>query len=84
MVYRLVDPGWPKDQQTGVFLDPSLAAALIDRLLHNGEIYHIMGPSYRLRRKTAVDEPQAKTQAKAVIQVENKSTATKEVIPSSR
>ena len=31
----------------GIFQDPSLAAALIDRLLHHGEIYYITGPSYR-------------------------------------
>lgn len=66
-----------------IFQDPSLAAALIDRLLHHGEIYYFTGPSYRLRGKTPVDEPYAKTQTSAVIDAENKSTATKEVVPAS-
>lgn len=36
----------------GIFQDPSLAAALIDRLIHHGDIYHFEGPSYRLKGKT--------------------------------
>jgi len=31
--------------------DPALAAALIDRLLHHGEVYYLQGESYRLRGK---------------------------------
>jgi len=31
--------------------DASLAAALIDRLLHHGEVYYLQGESYRLRGK---------------------------------
>lgn len=39
----------------GIFQDPSLAAALIDRLLHHGDIYHFKGPSYRLKGKSPLD-----------------------------
>lgn len=44
----------------GILQDPSLAAALIDRLLHHGEIYHLKGPSYRLRGKTPIEETPTK------------------------
>ncbi|MDP6736429.1 MAG: IS21-like element helper ATPase IstB [Nitrospinaceae bacterium] len=36
----------------GIFQDTSLAAALIDRLIHHGDIYHFEGPSFRLKGKT--------------------------------
>ncbi|MFA5015895.1 MAG: IS21-like element helper ATPase IstB [Actinomycetota bacterium] len=31
--------------------DPSLATAIVDRLLHHGEVYYMTGESYRLRGK---------------------------------
>ena len=31
--------------------DSALAAALVDRLLHHGEVYYLKGESYRLRGK---------------------------------
>ncbi len=31
--------------------DSALAAALVDRLLHHGEVYYLKGDSYRLRGK---------------------------------
>ncbi len=34
-----------------VLLDSSLAAALIDRLMHHGEVFYLSGDSYRLRGK---------------------------------
>jgi DNA replication protein DnaC len=33
--------------------DVSLAAALLDRLLHHGEVFYLTGPSYRTRGRTA-------------------------------
>ena len=39
----------------GIFQDTSLAAALLDRLLHHGDIYHFKGPSYRLKGKTPIE-----------------------------
>lgn len=35
----------------GVLHDSSLAAALLDRLMHHGEVYYLSGESYRLRGK---------------------------------
>jgi DNA replication protein DnaC len=32
--------------------DASLAAAIVDRLLHHGEVFYLKGPSYRLKGKT--------------------------------
>jgi len=37
--------------------DASLAAAIVDRLLHHGEVFYLKGPSYRLQGKTATGEP---------------------------
>jgi DNA replication protein DnaC len=34
-----------------VLHDTALAAALVDRLLHHGEVYYLKGDSYRLRGK---------------------------------
>ncbi len=34
-----------------VLHDSSLAAALIDRLMHHGEVFYLSGESYRLRGK---------------------------------
>ena len=33
--------------------DVSLAAALLDRLLHHGEVFYLTGPSYRTKGRTA-------------------------------
>jgi DNA replication protein DnaC len=39
-----------------VLHDSSLAAALIDRLMHHGEVFYLSGDSYRLRgKKTSLD-----------------------------
>jgi len=37
--------------------DASLAAALIDRLIHHGEVFYLQGESYRLRGKKVCLEP---------------------------
>jgi DNA replication protein DnaC len=37
--------------------DASLAAAIVDRLLHHGEVFYLKGPSYRLKDKTPTGEP---------------------------
>lgn len=36
----------------GVVQDASLATALVDRLLHHGEVFYLKGPSWRLRGRT--------------------------------
>ncbi len=36
----------------GIVQDASLAAAVIDRLLHHGEVFYLKGPSWRLKGKT--------------------------------
>ena len=35
-----------------VLSDTALAGALIDRLMHHGDVYYLKGPSYRLKDKT--------------------------------
>lgn len=35
--------------------DSSLASALIDRLMHHGQVYYLKGESYRLKDKKAAD-----------------------------
>ncbi len=35
-----------------VVQDASLAAALVDRLLHHGDVFYLKGPSYRLKGRT--------------------------------
>lgn len=42
-------PEWGK-----VLHDNALASALLDRLLHHGDVYHLKGDSYRLKDKPAV------------------------------
>lgn len=37
---------------SGVLQDASLAAAVIDRLLHHGDVFYLKGPSWRLKGKT--------------------------------
>lgn len=41
-----------------IFGSPTLANAILDRLLHHSQIVSIKGPSYRLREKRAFMEPQ--------------------------
>jgi DNA replication protein DnaC len=36
--------------------DASLAAALVDRILHHGEVFYLRGPSYRLRGRSVDGE----------------------------
>lgn len=38
--------------------DTALAAALVDRLLHHGEVYSLKGDSYRLRGKPRAEGPE--------------------------
>ena len=40
-----------------VLHDTALAAALVDRLLHHGEVYYLKGDSYRLRGKPKTETP---------------------------
>ena len=42
-----------------IFGSPTLANAILDRLLHHSQIVSIKGPSYRLREKRAFMETQA-------------------------
>ena len=42
-----------------IFGSPTLANAILDRLLHHSQIVSIKGPSYRLREKRAFMEAQA-------------------------
>ncbi len=43
-------------QEWGKILqDNALASALLDRLLHHGEVYHLKGESYRLKDKKNID-----------------------------
>ena len=42
-----------------IFGSPTLASAVLDRLLHHSQIVSIKGPSYRLREKRAFMEAQA-------------------------
>lgn len=41
-----------------VLHDSALAAALVDRLLHHGEVFYLKGDSFRLRGKPRAPEPQ--------------------------
>ena len=34
---------------SGMVQDASLAAAIIDRLMHHGQVFYLKGPSWRLR-----------------------------------
>ena len=35
--------------QDAIVQDASLAAALVDRILHHGEVFYLKGPSFRLK-----------------------------------
>lgn len=41
--------------------DPSLAAAIVDRLLHHGQVFYLKGPSWRVKGRTPEEtsEPEA-------------------------
>ena len=41
--------------------DASLAAAIVDRLLHHGDVFYLKGPSWRLKGRTPDDLPSAPT-----------------------
>ena len=46
-----------------IFGDPVVAAAILDRLMHNAVVFNIKGPSWRMREhhalETAATEPEA-------------------------
>ena len=46
-----------------VLQDASLAAALVDRILHHGDVFYLKGPSYRLKGRTPDGEMPAATPA---------------------
>ena len=39
-----------------VFGDPVVAAAILDRLMHNAVVFNIKGPSWRMREHQALEE----------------------------
>ena len=41
----------------GIVQDVSLAAALVDRLMHHGQVFYLKGPSWRTRGRAAQAEP---------------------------
>jgi DNA replication protein DnaC len=41
----------------GIVQDVSLAAALVDRLMHHGQVFYLKGPSWRTRGREARAEP---------------------------
>lgn len=43
--------------------DPSLAAAIVDRLLHHGQVYYLKGPSWRVRGHVPSDPIESETPA---------------------
>jgi DNA replication protein DnaC len=44
-----------------VVQDASLAAAIVDRILHHGDVFYLKGPSYRLKGRALDDLPNAAT-----------------------
>jgi DNA replication protein DnaC len=46
-----------------VLHDSALAAALIDRLMHHGEVFYLKGESYRLKDKRGIDSPRDTVEA---------------------
>ena len=48
----------------GIIGDTALAGALIDRLLHHGDVYYLKGDSYRLRGKNVPVGPGEKRLSK--------------------
>lgn len=47
-----------------VLQDNALASALVDRLMHHGDVYYLKGESYRLKGKTLPGEADKKTSSK--------------------
>lgn len=45
--------------------DVSLATAIIDRLLHHGQVFYLKGPSWRLKGRTTEDSPGSEAEASA-------------------
>ena len=45
--------------------DVSLATAIIDRLLHHGQVFYLKGPSWRLKGRTTDDNPRPELEASA-------------------
>lgn len=45
--------------------DVSLAAAIIDRLLHHGQVFYLKGPSWRLKGRTPEENPGLEPEASA-------------------
>ena len=41
----------------GIVQDVSLAAALVDRLMHHGQVFYLKGPSWRTRGQPAAELP---------------------------
>ncbi len=37
----------------GIVQDPSLAAAIVDRVLHHGQVYYLKGPSWRVKGRSS-------------------------------
>lgn len=50
---------------TSITQDVSLAAAIIDRLLHHGQVFYLKGPSWRLKGRAPEDSPGAEPEASA-------------------
>jgi DNA replication protein DnaC len=44
-----------------VVQDASLAAAIVDRILHHGDVFYLKGPSWRLKGRVLADLPSATT-----------------------
>lgn len=55
----IVTTNTPFSRWGEIFGSPTLANAVLDRLLHHSQIISIKGPSYRLREKRAFLEPQS-------------------------
>jgi DNA replication protein DnaC len=45
-----------------IFGDPVVAAAILDRLMHNAVVFNIKGPSWRMREHHALEEATAEEQ----------------------
>ena len=55
----IITTNTPFSKWREIFGSPTLANAILDRLLHHFQIVSIKGPSYRLREKRAFMETQA-------------------------
>ena len=43
--------------------DASLAAALVDRILHHGDVFYLKGPSWRVKGRAPEDPGSSMTEA---------------------